>query len=576
MRIISSFPFIRLKNTFVFFAPILLIGCLTACRQPEDAVVRNGVLADRAMVVSAHPEASRVGVDVLRAGGNAIDAAVAVHFALAVVYPEAGNIGGGGFLLYRQHDRKVDALDFREKAPAAATRDMFLDSSGRVLENRSLIGHLASGVPGSVAGMVEAHRRYGSMSWSALLQPAIQLAENGFAVTKRQADRLNENLPDFVRASTMSCSWFREAKWKEGDLLRQPELAATLIRVRDEGNGGFYAGKTARLLVEEMERGCGLITLEDLQSYRAIWREPVRGWYKNYHLISMGPPSSGGIALIQMLKMLEHYPELSITSDKCRRLHLIAEIQKRAFADRAQYLGDADLVPVPVEALLDSGYLVHRASEIRLNRAAQPHEFGAGSLPYESPETTHFSIVDPSGNAVAVTTTINDSFGSRVVVGGAGFFLNNQMDDFSLKPGHQNLFGLTGGEANAIAPGKRMLSSMTPTIVEQQDSLFMVLGSPGGSRIITSVLQVFLNTVDLGMDLQSAVNAGRFHHQGIPDTLFMEQDLFRRGIADSLAQLGHTVVLRKEMGAVDVVMIMPDGKRLGAADPRGDDRAMGF
>jgi gamma-glutamyltranspeptidase / glutathione hydrolase len=374
-------PDMRLKNIFGFVACILLMGFLPACRQRDVQAIRSGVVADRAMVVSAHPEASGVGVAVLRDGGNAIDAAVAVHFALAVVYPEAGNIGGGGFLLCRQYDGEVAALDFREKAPAAATRDMFLDSSGRVMENRSLLGHLASGVPGSVAGMVEAHRRYGSMSWTDLLQPAVYLAENGFAVTKRQADRLNENLPDFVGASTMSCSWFQNGHWKEGDILRQPELAATLIRVRDEGNGGFYAGETARLLVEEMRRGGGLITPEDLLSYRALWREPVRGWYKNYHIISMGPPSSGGVALIQMLKMLEHFPELSVTSDKCLRLHLIAEIQKRAFADRAQYLGDADLVPVPVEALLDSGYLARRAAEIRLDRAAHSYELRAGSLP---------------------------------------------------------------------------------------------------------------------------------------------------------------------------------------------------
>ena len=565
-----------MEKIFSFPLAVIAFIIISSCSTERSGEERSGVRGEKAMVVSAHPESSKIGVEILRAGGNAIDAAVAVQFALAVCYPEAGNIGGGGFMVYRTADGVAYSLDFRECAPNAARKDMYLDSAGNVIESLSLSGHLACGVPGSVAGMAEAHGRFGSMSWKELLRPAVDLAANGFAVTSRQAARLNEHSASFASMSTQACSWFGREKWFEGDYLLQPELAATLARISEAGSGDFYSGITAGLIVEEMMRGNGLIGYEDLEDYRAVWREPVVGAYGNYRLYSMGLPSSGGIALFQMLGMRGLFSDLPAMQFDPTRIHILSEIQRRVFADRARYMGDPDFIEVPVDALLNPDYLALRAAEISPYRASNAAEIRAGDFVFEPLETTHFSIVDPAGNAVAITTTVNGLYGSHVVVGGAGFFLNNEMDDFSIKPGHPNLFGLSGGQANAIAPGKRMLSSMTPTIVEEDGRLAMVLGSPGGSRIITSVCNVFLNVADLGMGIQQAVDAGRFHHQGSPDILYLEDYRLPGEIHKSLGKLGHNVQHVSGMGAVDAILIDQQGNRIGAADPRGDDNAMGF
>ena len=533
------------------------------------------VNSKHAMVVSAHPLASKVGLEILKQGGNAVDAAVAVQFALAVVYPSAGNIGGGGFFVYRSKQGEFASLDFREKAPSGSCRDMYLDSAGNVIENLSLKGHLASGVPGTVDGMVEIHDSLGNLNWETLIQPAIDLAYNGFSLTLKEAEKLTYFTKYKIIDSTYNP--YYKPNYVEGDTLILSDLAQTLEAIRDFKRDGFYSGKVADKFVEEMKNNYGLISYDDLVNYTSVWRDPIVFRYKNYNIISMGPPSSGGIALAQMLKMISNFDLKDFEFHSRNAVHLMCEIEKRAFADRSIYLGDPDFYNVPVESLMDTYYLNSRMDDFKLNRATSADSLYPGKFDVEeSEETTHFSIVDEDGNAVSITTTLNGSFGSGVVVKNAGFLLNNEMDDFSIKPGHPNLYGLIGGEANAISPNKRMLSSMTPTIIEKNDSLFMVLGSPGGSSIITAVFQTVLNVIDYKMDVQSAVNAPRFHHQWKPDYIKLENDFKENdSLIFSLKKKGHRVRFVTSMNRVDAILVNLDSL-YGGADKRGDDYAASY
>lgn len=517
-------------------------------------------------------------MDILHKGGNAIDATIAAQFAMAVVYPRAGNIGGGGFMVIRLQNGEIATLDYREKAPAAATRDMYLDSLGNVIEGLSVNGHLAAGVPGTVAGLFAAHEKYGKLPMSELILPAIQLAGEGFRVTPEEAGRLNSFQESFRKYNAAPNPFLKEL-WQAGDPLVQPELAETLQRIHDTGAAGFYDGRTAELIEAEMAQGDGIISRADLQAYQPQWRQPLIGQYKNYRVISMPPSSSGGVALLQMLQMLEPYPLNEYGFQSPAAVHLMAEAERRAYADRAEHLGDTDFYNVPIDSLLSGHYLLERMADFKADSATTSDHILAGNFTVgiESFETTHTSIVDAEGNAVSVTTTLNSNYGCKVWVDGAGFFLNNEMDDFSVKPGVPNQFGLVGAEANAIAPHKRMLSSMTPTIVEKDGQLFMVLGTPGGSTIITAVLQVFLNVAEFGMDLEAAVGAKRFHHQWLPDVIMVEKGGFSPELQASLEAMGHHLREVEAIAKVKAIQVLDNGRLQGVADPRNtDDDAKGY
>ncbi|MEL7020673.1 MAG: gamma-glutamyltransferase [Bacteroidota bacterium] len=572
-----------MRQIFTFITLLLLI-LSSACQRAAPTLapydIQKKMTADSAMVVSPHPLSSEVGEQILRAGGNAVDATIAIQWAMAVVYPRAGNIGGGGFMVVRQTDGQTDALDYREKAPLAATRDMYLNASGEVRDSASRYGHLAVGVPGTVAGMFAAHARYGRLPMETLITPAIRLAREGYVLTTSEIERLNRFSDDFKQFSTSPNVFTQQREWKLGDRLVQTDLARTLERIRERGAKGFYSGTTAQQIVSEMERGEGIITLADLEQYEAKWRTPITGTYQNYRIISMPPPSSGGVALLQMLGCLESYPLADYGFQTPEAIHIIAEAERRAYADRAAYLGDSDFYAVPIDSLLDKNYLRSRMGSFDSLRATPSSAILAGSFDHwqmESFETTHTSVVDTEGNAVATTTTLNSNFGSKVVVGEGGFFLNNEMDDFSAKPGVPNQFGLVGAEANAIAPRKRMLSSMTPTIIEKEGQLFMVLGAPGGSTIITAVLQTFLNVAVFEMDLADAVQASRFHHQWLPDEILVEQGGVSPAVRETLRSMGHQLRDVERMAVIKAIMIQTDGRLVGVGDSRNpDDDVAGF
>ena len=540
----------------------------------------SGTLSKNGMVSSAHPLASKVGIEILKKGGNAFDAAIAVHFALAVVYPQAGNLGGGGFAIYRLENGQTGSLDFREKAPNMSSRDMYLiNKEGDLVVdgNKSRIGHLASGVPGSVDGMLKLYEKFSTKNWEELISPSINYAENGFKITKKQSRGLNNVRESFDKVNNKPIAFLKESNWEEGDLLIQKDLAKTLNRIKDDKRDGFYSGITADLIVEEMNRGNGIITHEDLKNYSSLWRDPIIGNYKGHKIISMGPPSSGGIALLQLLHGADQHNTSNYEHNSINYINLLTEIESRVYADRATYLGDDDFYDVPKSSLLDKNYLNSKFNTINKDIKTKSSDIKSGNIVInESEETTHFSIVDSFGNAVSVTTTINSSFGSKVVVDGAGFLLNNEMDDFSIKPGFPNMFGLVGGEANAIEPNKRMLSSMTPTILEKNDKLFMVLGTPGGSTIITSVFQTILNVIDYNMGMQEAVDSKKFHHQWLPDVLVVEEETLSDELSNRLTQIGHKIVKRSSLGRMDCILIKEDGSLEGGADKRGDDTAIGF
>jgi gamma-glutamyltranspeptidase / glutathione hydrolase len=551
---------------------------LTAIPQAwPHAVTGSAVEAPRAMVVTDAPLATDVGVEVMRNGGNAVDAAVATAFALAVVYPEAGNIGGGGFMVARMADGSVAALDFREKAPLAASRDMFLDSAGN-LSSRSTHGHLASGVPGAVMGLWEAHRRFGTRPWAELVAPAIRLAEDGFVVDRELAGSVRgatARLRDFEGSTALFLPGGNAIA--EGSRFRNPDLGRVLRRIAEHGPAGFYEGETADLIVAEMRRGGGIITHDDLRRYRAEWREPVQFSYRGHRIISMPPASSGGITLAIMANILDGYPLDRLGWHSHATLHLTAEAMRRAFADRNHFLGDPAFVQFPQEMLTSREYAARLRGTIDRERATSSLEVRPGLAAIPEPEhTTHFSVVDPLGNAVALTTTINDLYGSAVTIRGAGIVMNNEMDDFAAKPGAPNMFGLVQGEANAIAPEKRMLSAMTPTIVlDRNNRVLMVTGARGGPRIITAVFQVLSNVIDHGMDVATAVHAPRIHHQHLPDVLYFEHDGLNGQRIELLQQMGHTVDGRATVGTAPTILRRGD-RWTAAPDPRTGGSAGGF
>jgi len=555
---------------------LLFASCSNTHRQ-LDAHKTSPETFNKAAVVTAHPIASEVGVTVLKKGGNAIDAAVAVQFALAVVYPNAGNIGGGGFMLYRNNKGQYDALDFRETAPKQAHRDMYLDAQKNVIPDLSLYSALASGVPGSVAGMWDAHQKYGKLTWKELLLPAIELARKGFKISERQAREFEDHKERFVKLNPTGAAIIKNTAWKTGDLFVQEDLANTIERIANEGRDGFYKGKTADLLIAEMNKGKGIITHQDLTSYKAAWRAPIASSYRGHKVVSMPPPSSGGTSLLALLKSVEQFPLQRWGFQRDSTIRVIVEAERYVYANRAKYLGDPDFINVPVQQLIDSTTNATKLNPFNFHQATLSKNVNADIIPgYESEQTTHFNIVDEQGNAVSITTTLNDSYGSGVIVDGAGFLLNNEMDDFSIKTGVPNMYGLTGEKANEIQPGKRMLSSMTPTILEKDGKLFMVVGTPGGSTIITSVFQTILNVIDFGQNAQSAVSSPRFHHQWLPDRIDVEQDAIDATLRDKLTKDGYVINPRGTIGRVENILILPNGKLQTGADPRGDDTAKGY
>jgi gamma-glutamyltranspeptidase / glutathione hydrolase len=574
--------FLKMSTRFFLREICLFVFILSVCIFDSHAQPGPGpnyfsvkrVISKNGAVVSAHPLASQAGISMLKLGGNAFDAAIATQFALAVVYPGAGNLGGGGFMIARLSDGKNISLDFREKAPGGASRDMYLDEKNNPIPGKSEYGHLAVGVPGSVAGIF-AYLKYARLPIKKLIQPAIELAENGFSITADEAAELNATQADFKKYNTILPVFVKEKGWQAGDTLKQHDLAKTLKLIREYGSKGFYEGETARLIIEEMQRGKGLITYDDLKTYSAKEREPmIFSYKKDYKIITMPLPSSGGILLTQMMRMTEDQDLKSYGFETLKSVHLMTEVERLAYADRAKWMGDIDFYKVPVKTLISYPYLYGRMEKYNPDSAGNSEKIQAGIIS-ESEETTHFESYDREGNCVSITTTLNGSYGSCTVVAGAGFLLNNEMDDFSIKPGVPNMYGAVGGEANAIAPGKRMLSSMTPTIVLFNNKPFMILGTPGGTTIVTSVFQSLIDVIEFGMTASDAVNKPKFHHQWLPDILYVEKE-FSPGVTAQLRKMGYTVQEREPIGRTEMILIRPGGNIEAVADHRGDDDAEGY
>ena len=538
---------------------------------------QKGLIADHAMVVSAREEASQIGIDIIKKGGNAFDAMIATQLALAVAYPYAGNISGGGFMVYRKANGEIGSLDFREKAPAKATKNMYQDKNGNVIPNLSTDGAMSVGIPGSVAAIFEVHKRFGKLPLKDLFQPSIALAKKGIVVTPKEKEKLDEYRTIIVKISGDKTLYNKA--FTVGDTIKYLALANTLEQILKNGSHEFYKGKTAQKLVSFIQQKGGIISMKDMAEYKVVWRKPISFKHKNLSFISMAPPSSGGITLAQILKMIEPYPLTSFGHNSEKYIQTLVEAERRAYADRNYFLGDPDFVKIPLKELLNENYLKNRMSTFSFDQATKSADVSHGDVSvYESNETTHYSIVDTEGNAVSVTTTVNGAYGSKLFCDELGFFLNNEMDDFSSKPGVPNSYGLIGAEANSIAPRKRMLSSMTPTIIEKNGKLFMLLGSPGGSMIITSVLQTILNVTEFDMSVQEAVNASRFHHQWLPDEIQFEPQKFDPSLLKTLSQKGYKIneKVAPVIGKVDAILVLPDGKLEGGADFRGDDKAAGF